>query len=247
MVSCGQTMAYNSRSYARSYSDSGGLPPAIKWLLIANVGVFLLTFFLGTPRWLELRPLDVVSHFFVWQLVSYMFLHGGIFHIAFNMFALWVFGVPLEQTLGTRRFLNFYFFCGIGAGICVVLGAYLFGNPAVPTIGSSGAIYGVLMASAVLWPDQIILMFFLFPIKMRYYVMVVGAIAFLGTFTPSSGVSDVAHLSGLGFGYLYLKMRRVRGFRFDPMEMARERYKAWKLARAKKRFQVYLKKNGRIQ
>jgi membrane associated rhomboid family serine protease len=140
--------------------------------------------------------------------------------------------------------LNFYFLCGIGAGVCVVLAAYLFGNPAIPTIGSSGAIYGVLMASAVLWPDQIILMFFVFPIKMRYYVMVVGAIAFLGTFQPASGVNDVAHLSGLGFGYIYIKMRRVRGLRFDPVGMARERYKAWKLARAKRRFQVYLKKQG---
>ena len=84
------------------------------------------------------------------------------------------------------------------------------------------------MASAVLWPDRIMLMFFLFPIKLRYYVMVVGAIAFLGTFTPSSGVSDVAHLSGLGFGYIYVKMRRVRGLRFDPVGMAREQYKAWK-------------------
>jgi membrane associated rhomboid family serine protease len=242
-------MAYSTRSYARSFSDSGGLPPAIKWLLIANVGIFLLQFFgeLAGARsffgYFALRPVDVVTHLFIWQLVTYMFLHGGIFHIAFNMFALWVFGVPLEQAFGTRKFLNFYFFCGIGAGVCVVLGAYLFGNPSIPTIGSSGAIYGVLMASAVLWPDQIILMFFLFPIKLRYYVMVVGAIAFLGTFNASSGVSDVAHLSGLGFGYLYVKMRRVRGFSFDPLGMARERYKAWKLARAKKRFQVYLKKN----
>jgi len=239
-------MAYSTRSYARSFSDSGGLPPGIKWLLIVNVGVFLLTFFLGTPTYLALRPVDVVTHLFLWQLVTYLFLHGGVFHIAFNMFALWVFGVPLEQAFGTRRFLNFYFFCGIGAAVCVVLAAYLIpgGNPAIPTIGSSGAIYGVLMASAVLWPDQIILMFFLFPIKMRYYVMVVAAIAFLGTFTPSSGVSDVAHLSGLGFGYIYVKMRRVRGLRFDPVGMARERYKAWKLARAKRRFQVYLKKQG---
>jgi membrane associated rhomboid family serine protease len=243
-------MAYSTRSYARSYSDSGGLPPAIKWLLIANVGIYLLQFFGGLAserqfiNYFWLRPLDVVSHFFIWQLVTYMFLHGGVFHIAFNMFALWVFGVPLEQAFGTRKFLNFYFLCGIGAGVCVVLAAYLFGNPAIPTIGSSGAIYGVLMASAVLWPDQIILMFFVFPIKMRYYVMVVGAIAFLGTFQPASGVNDVAHLSGLGFGYLYIKMRRVRGLRFDPVGMARERYKAWKLARAKRRFQVYLKKQG---
>jgi rhomboid family protein len=246
-------MAYSTRSYARSYSDSGGLPPAIKWLLIVNVGIYLIQFFGELSRapsisaLFMLVPRDVVSHFFIWQLVTYMFLHGGVFHIAFNMFALWVFGVPLEQAFGTRRFLNFYFLCGIGAGVCVVLAAYLFGNPGIPTLGSSGAIYGVLMASAILWPDQIILMFFVFPIKMRYYVMVVGAIAFLGTFTPNSGVSDVAHLSGLGFGYIYVKMRRVRGFPFDPVGMARERYKAWKLARAKKRFQVYLKKNGRIQ
>lgn len=246
-------MAYSTRSYARSYSDSGGLPPAIKWLLIVNVGIYLIQFFGELARapsvsaLFMLVPRDVVSHFFIWQLVTYMFLHGGVFHVAFNMFALWIFGVQLEQAFGTRKFLNFYFLCGIGAGVCVVLAAYLFGNPGIPTLGSSGAIYGVLMASAVLWPDQIILMFFVFPIKMRYYVMVVGAIAFLGTFTPNSGVSDVAHLSGLGFGYLYVKMRRVRGFQFDPVGMARDRYKAWKLARAKRRFQVYLKKNGRIQ
>jgi len=243
-------MAYSTRSYARSYSDSGGLPPAIKWLLIANVGIYLVQFFGGLAgggsfiNYFWLRPLDVVSHFFIWQLVTYMFLHGGVFHIAFNMFTLWVFGVPLEQAFGTRKFLNFYFLCGIGAGVCVVIAGYLFGNPAIPTIGSSGAIYGILMACAVLWPDQIILMFFVFPIKMRYYVMVVGAIAFLGTFQPASGVSDVAHLSGLGFGYVYVKMRRVRGLRFDPVGMARDRYKAWKLARAKRRFQVYLKKQG---
>jgi membrane associated rhomboid family serine protease len=106
-------MAYATRSYARSYSDSGGLPPAIKWLLISNVGIYLLQFFGGLGGagrifdFFWLRPLDVVSHFFIWQLVTYMFLHGGVFHIAFNMFALWVFGVPLEQAFGTRNFLNF--------------------------------------------------------------------------------------------------------------------------------------------
>jgi membrane associated rhomboid family serine protease len=85
---------------------------------------------------------------------------------------------------------------------------------------------------------------FLFPIKMKYFVAIIAAIAFLGSFTPGNGVSDVAHLSGLGFGYLYIKMRRVRGLEFDPVRMARQRYKAWKLARAKKKFQVYLRKKG---
>jgi membrane associated rhomboid family serine protease len=242
----GRNVAYSNRSYARGFLSSGGLPPAIKWLLIANTGIYFLQFFLGTPGFLALRPVDVVTHLMVWQLVTYMFLHGSIFHILFNMLTLWMFGVELERTFGTRRFLNFYFFCGVGAGLCVVLADYLFGNPQSSTIGASGAIYGLLMASAMLWPDRIILFSFLFPIKMKYFVAIIGAIAFLGAFTPANGVSDVAHLSGLGFGYLYLKMRRVRGLEFDPVGMVRQRYKAWKLARAKKKFQVYLKKN-RIQ
>lgn len=239
-------MAYSTRSYARAFLPPGGLPPAIKWLLIVNTAIYLLQSFLGTPAFLALRPADIATRFMVWQLVTYMFLHGSIFHILFNMLTLWMFGVELERTFGTRRFLNFYFFCGIGAGLCVVLADYLFGNPESLTIGASGAIYGVLMATAVLWPDRVILFSFLFPIKMKYFVMIIGAIAFLGAFTPGNGVSDVAHLSGLGFGYIYLKMRRVRGLEFDPVKMARERYKAWKLARAKRKFQVYLKKN-RIQ
>ncbi len=250
MLTAERNMAYSTRSYARGYLSSHGLPPAIKWLLIINTAIFFLQFFVGRFsestffNYLALRPVDVVTHFMVWQLVTYMFLHGGIFHILFNMLALWMFGVELERMLGTRRFLNFYFFCGIGAGVCVVLGAYFFGNPTVATIGASGAIYGILMANAMLWPDRIILFSFLFPIKMKYFVMIIGAIAFLGAFNTNSAVSDVAHLSGLGFGYLYLKMRRwQRGA--DPVEYMRSQYKAWKLARAKKKFQVYLKKNGR--
>jgi len=228
------------------------VPPAVKWLLVSNVGIYFLQFFLNLAgggamfAYMGLRPIDVVTHLMVWQLVTYMFLHGGIFHILFNMLTLWFFGCDLERTFGTRRFINFYFFCGIGAGVCVVIADYLFGNPRNTTIGASGAIYGVLIAYAVLWPDREILMSFLFPIKMKYFVMIVGAIAFLGAFTPGNGVSDVAHLSGLGFGYAYLKMARIRGVRFDPVGMVRDRYKSWKLARAKKKFQVYLKKN-RIQ
>ena len=250
MLSCCQDMAYSTRSYARSYSSSGGLPPAIKWLLISNIAIYLLHFFLGVVAggesffaYFALRPADVVTRFFLWQLVTYMFLHGGIFHILFNMLTLWWFGVDLERTFGTRRFLNFYFLCGIGAGVCVVLAEYLFGNPRSLTIGSSGAIYGILMAYAVLWPDQIISIFGIFPLKMKWFVTIIGAIAFLGVFTPGSGVSDVAHLSGLGFGYIYIKMRSRVRFGFDPIAMARERYRLWKLARAKKKFQVYLKKN----
>jgi membrane associated rhomboid family serine protease len=153
-----------------------------------------------------------------------------------------MFGCEIEQNWGTRRFLKFYFFCGIGAGLCVILANYLVGDPRIATIGSSGAIYGILLVSAVLWPDRIILFSFLFPIKMKYFVMIIGAIAFLNSFSVDSPVSNVAHLGGMAFGYLFLKIPKTRGF--DPMGALRESYKAWKLARAKKKFQVYLRKQG---
>jgi membrane associated rhomboid family serine protease len=240
-------MAYSTRSYARPYL-SGQFPRGLRMLLIVNVAVFLLQWATQGTRLdevfslLALQPIAVVRLFFVWQLATYMFLHGGLWHILFNMLTLWMFGRELESTWGTRRFLQFYFFCGIGAGFIVVIANYLFGDPRVSTIGASGAIYGVLLASAVLWPDRIIYFNFLFPIKMKWLVAIYGAIAFLGSFNPHSGVSDVAHLSGMLFGYLFLKMPTVHGF--HPLETVQHRYKAYKLARAKKRFQVYLRKQG---
>lgn len=239
-------MAYSTRPYSKPYINSGGLPRGIKWLLIVNVAIFLLQYFSRGSRiddifsYFALVPAAVVKLFFIWQLATYLFLHGGIWHLLWNMLALWMFGTEIEQTWGTRRFLRFYFFCGAGAGVCVVVANYLFGDPRVPTIGSSGAIYGILMVSALLWPDRMILFSFLFPMKMKYFVMIVGGIAFLGAFNLNSGVSDVAHLSGMAFAYLFLKIPKTRGF--DPFGSLLESYKAWRLARAKKKFQVYLRK-----
>jgi len=245
MLFCGQVMAFSSRSYARPYASGGGLPFGIKWLLIANTAIFLLQFFAGRAfgglfSYLALVPEQVVRSFFIWQLVTYMFIHGGLWHILWNMLALWMFGVELEQTWGTDRFLRFYFLCGIGAGVCVVLLNYLFGDPRIATIGASGAIYGVLAASAALWPDRTILAFFFFPMKMKYFVMIIGAITFLNSWNPSSGVSEFAHLSGLLFGLLYVKSPRIRGF--NPMNWVGATYHTWKLNRAKRKFQVYLRK-----
>lgn len=241
-------MAISTRSYARGFLSSGGLPPGIRGLLISNVAIFLVTYFAG--RGLSeliglavLRPSDVVTHFYVWQLVTYMFLHQGIAHILFNMLALWMFGVEFERLWGTRQFLKFYFFCGVGAGLCVIAGNYLFGSPNVATIGSSGAIYGILLASAVLWPERQILFYFLIPIKMKYFVAIIGAIAFLNSFNPSNPVSEIAHLGGMLFGYVYLKMPKMRGI--DPLGAIGDAYQQWKLARAKKKFQVYMRKQGR--
>lgn len=241
-------MAIGTRTFARGYlSSGGGLPPGMRALLISNVAIFLVQHYLFrglAPLFelLALRPSDVVTHLYVWQLVTYMFLHQGIGHILFNMLALWMFGTEFERLWGTRRFLSFYFFCGVGAGFCVIAANYLFGNPEIATVGSSGAIYGILLASAVLWPDRQMLFYFLIPLKMKYFVMIIGAIAFLNSFDPASPVSDVAHLGGMLFGYVYLKMPRMRGF--DPVGSLRESYRIWKLARAKKKFQVYMRKQG---
>jgi membrane associated rhomboid family serine protease len=240
-------MAIGTRSYARPYlPNEGRLPSAVKWLLIVNVGVYIVQFFLASStaglflRNLMLVPNEVVHDLAVWQVVTYMFLHGNVYHLLFNMLALFQFGCDLEMAWGTRRFLQFYFFCGVGAGLMVVIANYLFGNPNIATLGSSGAIYGILLVAAVLWPDRIILMMFLFPIKLKYAVMIFGGIAFMGTFNQASAVSDVAHLSGMAFGYLFLKLPKVR--KFDAFSTASQGYKAWKMARAKKKFQVYLRK-----
>ena len=242
-------MGMSTRTWARSLGFSGGLPPAIKRLLIANVGIFLLEYFLRliVPgsilvellRVCALVPADVVTKLFVWQLVTYMFLHAGISHILWNMLALWMFGTELERLWGTRRFLQFYFFCGIGAGVCVVLLNYMFGDPRIPTVGSSGAIYGLL-----LWPDRQILFSFLIPIKVKYFVMIIGAIAFLNSFNAGSTVSDVAHLGGMLFGYIFLKIPRKgrSSVNFSVSGSLRDAYKTWKLNRAKKKFEVYMRK-----
>ena len=226
-----------------------GFPPGVKWLLISNVAIFILGYFAGLLQMdrplalLALVPARVVKDGFVWQLATYLFLHGGFGHILWNMLALWMFGADLESVWGTRRFLQFYFFCGIGAGICVVLFNYIlpWGNPLVPTIGSSGAIFGILMAYAILYPTRTILFGFLIPIQVKYFVLIIGAIAFLSSFQVNNGVSEFAHLGGLLFGYLFLKTPNLQ---FDLAGPFRRQYSEWKLRRAKKKFQVYLRKQG---
>jgi membrane associated rhomboid family serine protease len=156
------------------------------------------------------------------------------------MLALWMFGSVLERDWGTRRFLKYYFLCGIGAGICDVALNGIMGHWNTHTIGASGAIFGLLLAFGVLYPNQTVLFSFIFPMKAKYMVMIVGVIAFLGAFQVNSGVSDIAHLGGMAFGYAYL---RLRFFHVD-MGYFRREYNAWKLRRAKKRFQVYLRKHG---
>jgi membrane associated rhomboid family serine protease len=244
-------MAYRIGVRRSGFPSSRFFSNGVKLLLIINITLFVLYYF-SVPgyAWIfrpfQLIPPYVLHHFAIWQFVTYLFLHDptGFGHILFNMLALWMFGSDLEQLWGTRRFLNFYFLCGIGAGVCVVLANLLFNSDHLdtPTIGASGAIYGLLLAFGMLFPDRIVLMSFFFPIKAKYFVMIMGAIAFMSSFGASgSGVSNVAHLGGMLFGYVYLKTYKPRhGF----LSSLGSWYQDYKLQRAKKKFQVYLKKRG---
>ncbi len=192
-----------------------------------------------------LRPGDVLLRGEIWRLVTYLFVHGGIWHLLVNMFTLWMFGAGLERDWGTRQFLKYYFLCGVGAGICDVVVNAMLGRWNVSTIGASGAIYGLLLAFGVLYPEQTVLFSFLFPIKAKYFVMIYGAIELLAALgTQNSGVSNIAHLGGMAFGFVYLKMGLMHKLHLPGMPNWRARYNQWKLQRAKKKFQVYMRKHG---
>ncbi|MCB2211749.1 rhomboid family intramembrane serine protease [bacterium] len=203
-----------ARSFG-TYSTSM-IPNTVRLLLILNVAVFLLqqlfdrviTYYFG------LIPALFWSGY-IWQPVSYMFLHGGFFHIFFNMFVLWMFGRTLETIWGPSRFLKYYFICGIGAGL---LNALITPGSGIPIVGASGAIYGLLLAFGVLFPNQPIYLYFLFPVKAKYFVIGLVVIEFISGFNPASPVAHFAHLGGMLFGFVYLqwpkwklKMRSYRG------------------------------------
>jgi membrane associated rhomboid family serine protease len=235
-----------SRNRYTTSSYMGYFPKGVKWLLIINTAVFLACY-IGGPALqrhvsvlLALSPETALRNFMVWQVFTYMFVHFATFHLLFNMLGLWFFGVPIEQSWGMRRFLKFYLLCGVVAGVCVLIANILFGEWTVSTLGASGAIFGVLVAFGILFPDTIILMFFLFPMRAKYAVMIYVAVELLATLGPNTGVSTVAHLGGAAFAYLYLK-HRLPAIKTPDLRGA---YRQWKLQRAKKKFQVYMRKHG---
>jgi membrane associated rhomboid family serine protease len=227
---------------ASSYSfGPAPLSSAMKALIGANVAMFLLTSFVpAIIVWLGLVPVQVVHEFRVWQLVTYMFLHGGLFHILFNMLALWMFGTDLERRWGTRYFLKFYFVTGIGAGALTVLFSLLpFGFAQqihyTVVIGASGAIYGLLLAYALYFPERQIYMYFVFPIPVRVFVTIMGAIALYSSLGESGGVANATHLGGLLVAYLYLKSGRMT---LSPFADVKYRYVKWRINRLRKKFDV---------
>jgi membrane associated rhomboid family serine protease len=211
------------------------MPPVIKNLLILN-GLFFLAQLAatgGTPlaevlNYLALytpfgpeqgytitgqRALVDVPGFLPWQLVSYSFLHGSFGHLFFNMFALWMFGVQVENRWGSQRFGTFYFLCVIGAALThMVFMPLLAGNGApvaVPTVGASGGVYGILLAFGMMFPNQPIYIWALFPVRAKWLVIGFGALELYSAVTgTSAGVANFAHLGGMVFGFVLIQYWR---------------------------------------
>lgn len=206
-------MNYQSSNYQPNTQFSI-FPPAVKHLLIVNGICFLA---LNTPvigqalfEYGALWPIGS-GRFDVWQLVSYMFLHAGFSHIFFNLFALWMFGQAIENYWGTKRFTIYYFLTGIGAALLHML----VGAGGAPTLGASGAVYGILLAFGMMFPDRpIMLLFPPIPIKAKYFVAGFGAIELIsGLSRTNSGIAHFAHLGGMLVGFVLIKYWGLKGER----------------------------------
>ena len=246
----------NIKSYRVSFDFY--ITPGVKLLLIANFAVFifeaLLHYYGGASaynnlvKWFGLVPAEVFARLWIWQPFSYLFLHdiNTIWHILMNMFMLWMFGRELELVWGRNRFLRYYFLTGVGAGLINVIVKTVPGlftqrlpdTAYVSTIGASGAIFGILMACAILFPDRRV---YLIPIpvalSMRTIVIIMAALTFLGTFgLGDDSVSHICHLGGMLVGYLYLR-------RGSLLYGVRNTVSDWQSRRNRRRFQVYLNKH----
>jgi membrane associated rhomboid family serine protease len=232
----------------------GFITPGVKLLVLVCSGVFLaqtLISIIGGAEfayhyitlWLGLVPSAVTHGLRIWQPFTYIFLHGGLLHLLVNMFMLWMFGRELELVWGKRRFLNYFILCGVGAGLIELFVKTIpvfFGRPPsdIPSIGASGAIFGILIANAVLFPDRRIwLIPFPISIPMRPYVAVMAAIEFYSLLGSSGdGIGHLCHLGGMLVGYLYLR-------RSSLLYNVRNTVTDWQHKRNRKRFDVYINKH----
>ncbi|HEX8817064.1 MAG TPA: rhomboid family intramembrane serine protease [Terriglobales bacterium] len=256
----GFSAVYRGRTLSLSF------PPFTYWvkrIIIACVVIYFLEVLLGAMAsglgasmmaYLALVP-SFVMHGAIWQLVTYSFLHDphSVSHILINMLMLWMFGAQEEMDWGSRKFLEYYLFCVVGAALVTIAVAYspIPGvGPHTSTIGASGGVYGVLVAFGMLYGDREIFLFpFPFSIKAKYLVIIMVLLVVLATFQPSQGgVANFAHLGGLLFGFLYIKFMPQRGLSFATSEKyfnLRNSYFRWKRRRAARKFEVYMRKHNR--
>lgn len=199
-------------------------PPVLKFLLFSNIAVFILQYLVlpnmpyvdGTPldhwfmRYFALFPVtgEGAGLFMPWQMLTYQYMHGGLMHLFFNMFALWMFGSELEQLWGSKRFFSYYTLCGLGAALVQMFIADR------ATVGASGSIYGILLAFGLTFPNKQVLMFPLFiPIPARIFVIIYAGIELFSGITGSNdGVAHFAHLGGAAMGFLLIKVGGRIGF-----------------------------------
>ena len=214
-----------------AYRNQSSTPPVVLNLLIANIVAFIAVYLLFDS---EVERFEKVYDIFAlhpigsplfewWQPVTYMFLHGGISHLFFNMFALWMFGRGLERDMGSKRFFIYYFVCGIGAAL-VQLGMFeidlshirpytleYWQYMMVPTLGASGAVFGLLLAFGMLYPNAMVMLLIPpIPMKAKWFVIIYGAIELMLGVYGSGGVAHFAHLGGMFWGWLLLLWWRRR-------------------------------------
>lgn len=223
----------------------GGMTPMVKNILIANGVVFLVQLSMGSGLGLTQGPqsLGIIGYYFalvpelvltrgfVWQLISYQFLHGGLFHILINMFMVWMFGRELEALWGPWGFLRFYLVCGVAAGGAMLL----FGPASTPTVGASGAMLGLLGAFAFYWPNRRVYVWGIFPIQIKYLVLILGAFSlYAGMAQARSNVAHLAHLGGLLMGLLYVWKGDPRRPLTSFLQSAR---KQWRVQRKQRQWE----------
>jgi membrane associated rhomboid family serine protease len=204
----------NQHFYQRRPVDDSALPTIIFALLVANGLLFAAQQLWPNPigYYLALWPLGSAypyPEFRPWQLLSYGFLHGGMAHIFFNMFALWMFGRDLARIMGPKRFLFYFLTCVIGAGIVQVVVAAMQGG-IYPTVGASGGVFGILLAYGMAFPNNTVMLLFPpIPMKAKYFVLIFGLLElYLGVSGRAPGIANFAHLGGMLFGFMLLQYWR---------------------------------------
>ncbi len=233
---------------------------AVIWLLAINTAVFLFLWAFGTRAvadwvdlYLALVPSLTIFHFFIWQIVTYSFIHFTFWHWFGNMLGLWMFGAAFERSWGTRRFLELFFAGVIGAALTTIIFAFahILSTPATVTYGASGGVFAILMAFGMVFGENEIMMIpFPFLIKAKYFVLILIVVTVAFAIGDRGGVAYMAHLGGLFFGYLYVKFSPARGMsgKFSLSESwygLNNSYYRWKRRKAAKKFEVYMRKHDR--
>ena len=233
---------------------------AVIWLLSINTAIFLgLTAFgsRATINWvfsnIGLVPSNAVLHLYIWQIVTYSFIHVGFWHWFGNMLGIWMFGSTFESSWGTRRFLELFSTGVIGAGLTTIIlsFAHILSDPSIPTVGASGGVFAILMAFGLVFGENEIILFpFPFLIKAKYFVLILIVVTVVFAIQGGGTTAYLAHLGGLFFGYLYVKFAPTRGM-FAGFSLSEwyygmhNSYYRWKRRRAARKFEVYMRQHDR--